>query len=125
MSTRWQWFRHLIRPAEVVTSPDPGPPLSGHMRPHDFRRWDPEQHMVIVRTAGEWRQQALDGLDAIERANGGKPPARFIDGSAIDHAAFASVVEALLALEPLTGKRVGQDLLDAAGLVPVDQAILW
>ena len=82
-----------------------------------------EQHMVVLAPASYWQRRAEDGMDAIERANGGVPPERFIDADAIDHAAFAQVVEALVALEPLTGAKVGQDLLDAAGLRPVDEVL--
>ena len=82
-----------------------------------------EQHMVVLTPASYWQRRAEEGLDAIERGNGGVVPARFIDANTIDHAAFAQVVEALVALEPLTGAKVGQDLIDAAGLRPVDEVL--
>ena len=80
---------------------------------------DPEQHMVIFRTRGELRQQVLDGLEKIRLANGGVEPDTFGEGNDIDHAAFASVVEALVAL----GAPVDDDLIQMAGLKPVDQII--
>ena len=82
-----------------------------------------EQHMVILAPASYWKRRAEEGMDAIEQANGGVPPERFADADKIDHAAFAQVVEALVALEPLTGAKVGDDLISLAGLRPVDEAI--
>jgi len=84
---------------------------------------DDEQHMVVMKPASAWAQQAKDALDAIERANGGQLPPRFADADKIDHAAFASCVEALVALAPLTGRPVAQDLIDLAGLRPVDEIL--
>ena len=82
-----------------------------------------EQHMLILKPLSAWKRQAEDALTLIECKNGGKLPARFIDGDSVDHRAFASLVEALVALEPYTGRVVGQDLIDAAGLKSVDEVI--
>ena len=84
---------------------------------------DPEQHMVVMAPASTWIRQAQEGMKRIREKNGGEDPPKFIDSVRIDFAAFASVVEALVALEPLTGRKVGRDLIDAAGLKPVDQVI--
>jgi hypothetical protein len=84
---------------------------------------DPEQHMVIVRPVHVWARQAMDAQDRLRAANGGQDPATLDACAETDHAAFASLIEALVALEPVTGRKVSADLIRKAGLVPVDQAM--
>jgi hypothetical protein len=74
---------------------------------------DSEQHMVVVKKA----------LADIEEANGGITPATMADSRAVHPQAFSLLIEALVALEPITGSKVGDDLVAMAGLVPVDQAV--
>jgi hypothetical protein len=79
--------------------------------------------MVVVKTVGQWAEQVERGIAKIEAANGGQLPPTLIAADAVDHEAFASVIEAMVALEDHTGQIVGDDLIAAAGLVPVDQAL--
>jgi hypothetical protein len=83
----------------------------------------PEQHAVIVKSVGAWAQQAAAALATIEDANGGELPQHLADAKAIDSKAFGFLVEALVALESETGAKVDAELVQLAGLVPVDQAI--
>lgn len=80
--------------------------------------------LFVLKLASQWALQADEALDRIAVANGGELPEHIIDGDALDHEAFGSLIEALVALEPLTGRPVGQDLIDLAGLKPADQVIL-
>jgi hypothetical protein len=80
--------------------------------------------MAVMRRASDWVKQAEDALGEIRAANGGEDPASIADGAAIAPAAFSRMVEALVALEPLTHARVGADMIRLAGLVPVDQALM-
>jgi hypothetical protein len=41
----------------------------------------------------------------------------------LDHDEFADLIEALVALEPYTGQKVDEDLIQLAGLITVDQAL--
>lgn len=86
-------------------------------------RTDPEQHMVIVKPVAAWAEQAQKALADIDAANGGVSPAKLADGKKINPQAFGLLIEALVALESQTGQKVADDLIQLAGLVPVDQAI--
>jgi len=85
--------------------------------------WDPEQHMVIMRTVDDWAHRAREAMEEIKAANGGEDPPRIIDAADIAPVAFGKLIEALVALEPVTHRKVGDDLISRAGLVPVDQAL--
>ena len=80
--------------------------------------------MVIVKPVAVWTRQAKDAMEAIRTANGGQDPANLRAAAAIDFTAFASLIEALVALEPHTGRPVGQDMISLARLRPVDEVIL-
>lgn len=83
-----------------------------------------EGHLFVMKPASAWAKQASDALDKIEQANGGELPPRIAEAVNIDREAFGSLIEALVALEPLTGRPVGQDLIDLAGLRPADEVLL-
>jgi hypothetical protein len=83
-------------------------------------RFDPEQHMVIIKPASSWAGQVEEACAAIEAANGGVLPAQLAECHAVDPVAFRSLIEALYALYD---GRVSEDLVRLAGLVPVDQAL--
>jgi hypothetical protein len=85
--------------------------------------YDPEQHMIIVQPVSAWAKQAEQALGDIEAANGGVPVAKLADAKAIHPQAFGLLIEALVALEPVMGTKVADDLVALAGLVPVDQAL--
>jgi hypothetical protein len=76
--------------------------------------------MVVVRLASQWQAQLQDAYDRLVAAAGGELPQRFRDAQPLDPAAFSSFVEAYYAL---TGGRVNDEIVQLAGLVPVDQAI--
>jgi len=80
---------------------------------------DPEQHMVIVKTREAWAAQARDNL-AILEAKADGPIEHIRDAQPLDPVAFGLMVEALHALGV-----AAPDLVEAAGLVPVDQAVLY
>ena len=82
---------------------------------------DPEQHMLLVKPVSVWAEQAQQALADIDAANGGVSPVRLVDGASIHPQAFSSLIEALVALESVTGQKVADDLVQLAGLVPVDQ----
>lgn len=84
---------------------------------------DPEQHMVIVGSVATWAEQARKALADIDAANGGVSPARLADAKAINPQAFGLLIEAMVALESVTGQKVDNELVQLAGLVPVDQAV--
>jgi hypothetical protein len=84
---------------------------------------DPEQHMVIVRSVAAWQEQAETALDEITAANGGVELAHIADAKRIAPVAFGRLIEALAALEPYTRRKVGEDLIQLAGLKPVDQVL--
>jgi hypothetical protein len=67
--------------------------------------------------------QARAALDAIIAANGGVAPAAIRDCHDVDPAAFASLIEAMVALESVTGRPVSDDLVQLAGLRPVGEVI--
>lgn len=68
------------------------------------------QHFVIVRTVEAWTAQARAAQAAIVAANGGIGPPTIRDCYDADPAAFASLIEAMVALEPVTGRPVAADL---------------
>ena len=84
---------------------------------------DPEQHMLILKPVSAWTKQVVDGLAKIKEANGGVDPPTLLAGDKLDHAAFASVIEAMVALEPFTRRIVCDELIAAAGLKPVNQVL--
>jgi hypothetical protein len=85
--------------------------------------WDPEQHMFVGRPLSAWVEQAEDALTAIRAANGGAD-LLVTEAATIAPGPFASLIEAMVALEPVTGMKVEGDLIRRAGLVPVDQALM-
>lgn len=74
----------------------------------------------IVRTAEEWAQQIRDAIEAIKAANGGIDPPNLRASAAVDPGAFSLMIEGLVAL----GVPVDDELIQRAGLVPVDE-VLW
>lgn len=86
-------------------------------------RWDPEQHMVIIRPVTAWAAQAEEAMAEITAANGGRDVARIADAAEIAPAAFGRLVEAMVALESAGGPRVGDDLIALARLRPVDEVL--
>lgn len=86
-------------------------------------RTDPEQHMVIVKPVAAWAEQAQKALADIDAANGGVSPTRLADAKSIAPQAFSSLIEAMVALESVTGQQVDDELVQLARLVPVDQAV--
>jgi hypothetical protein len=76
-------------------------------------RPDPEQHMVVIKTAAAWGTQARDAMAELG------PFEHLADAADANYPAFCRLVEALYAL----GAPLAQDLLDRAQMVPVDQAV--
>jgi hypothetical protein len=79
-----------------------------------YRHGEPGGRWLIVRTADDWRKQALDALDALTAANGGTQPANLRAAADVDRAAFGKLIEALVALgaEPDDEIRQLADLRD-------------
>jgi hypothetical protein len=78
------------------------------------------QHWVIVTTAEAMRKQADVALAAICAANGGDDPPNLRAAYDLDPEAFAKLIEALVAL----GAQVEPDLIQLAGLRPLDDLLL-
>lgn len=76
-------------------------------------------HWVIVTTSEAMRQQADDALAAICAANGGEDPPNLRAAYDLDPEAFAKLIEALVSL----GARVDADLIQLAGLRPLDELL--
>lgn len=75
----------------------------------------------IAKSQGAWEAQARAAYTSLaDRAPAG---ATLADLAGIDREQFALLIEALVALEPATGVRVGADLVALAGLAPVDQVL--
>jgi hypothetical protein len=83
-------------------------------------RIDPEQHMVVVKLASQWVEQAKEAWADLEASQPDPPPRRFAAWHAANPAAFGRFVEAYYALFP---HKVTQEIIDLAGLKPVDQVI--
>lgn len=66
--------------------------------------------------AQKWADQAAEALDRIQEANGGTLP-EMSEADQVDHEAFVLLVQALVALEPVTGEKVDQELIQKAGLL--------
>lgn len=76
-------------------------------------------HWVIVTTSEAMRRQADEALAAICAANGGDDPPNLRAAYDLDPAAFAKLIEALVSL----GARVDADLIQLAGLRPLDELL--
>jgi hypothetical protein len=78
------------------------------------------QHWVIVTTSEAMARQADVALAAICAANGGDDPPNLRAAYDLDPEAFAKLIEALVAL----GAQVDADLIQLAGLRPLDELLL-
>jgi hypothetical protein len=78
---------------------------------------------IIAKSVGAWHDQAREAWEALasQLPEGASPPIGEL--AEVDPAAFGSLIEALVALEPYTGRRVGQDLIQLAGLRPVSEVL--
>ncbi|MGB6499936.1 MAG: hypothetical protein WBG19_00840 [Thermoplasmata archaeon] len=74
---------------------------------------------MIVTTSEAMRRQADEALAAISAANGGDDPPNLRAAYDLDPEAFAKLIEALVAL----GARVEPDLIQLAGLRPLDELL--
>lgn len=91
---------------------------------HGKMQLDPEQHMVLTAPASMWKRQYEEADEAIRQANGGQDAPTLNAAAEINYPAFCKMIEALVALAPLTGLMPDDDLQRRARMVPVDQAIL-
>lgn len=80
-----------------------------------------EVHVVLMRPTSEWEAQARAGLESWSAMD--PKPATFRELADVDHAVFASIVEAMYALAPLTGVPVNAELVHMAGLRPLEELI--
>lgn len=77
----------------------------------------------VMKTMGQWRAQAVAAQDAIRDKNGGTDPATLADADKVDHVQFGLLIEAMVALEPYTGRPVSDELCQLAGLRPVAEVL--
>lgn len=82
-----------------------------------------QQHMVLVAPVSSWARQADEALEALRTGNGGHDPVNLRAAYDVDQRAFTSLIEAMVALEPVTGRPVSQELVSLARLRPVDEVI--
>lgn len=75
----------------------------------------------VVRSAAAWSTQAHAALAQIDIDCGGAPPATIAEGANISPVAFGRLIEALVALAPLTGQMPSQELIELAGLRPANE----
>jgi hypothetical protein len=73
----------------------------------------PDQHMVVIRTQAAWKAQAEAALAELGEFE------HLADAAAVNYRAFCLLIEAMYAL----GALVSQDMMDLAGMVPVDVAV--
>ena len=76
---------------------------------------------VLVRTVDAWCEQVERALDDIREANGGVDPPTVRDGHRIAPEAFSSLIEAMVALQEVTGRPVSDELVQLAGLRPIEE----
>jgi hypothetical protein len=76
-------------------------------------------HWFMITTSEAMRQQADDALAAIAAANGGEEPENLRAAYDIDPAAFAKLIEALVAL----GARVDDEMIRLAGIRPIGEQL--
>jgi hypothetical protein len=82
-----------------------------------------EPQVLVIKTSDTWTRQAREALETIRTANGGADPAHLADAVDIAPRAFGSLIEALVALEPYTGLKVGDDLIRLARLRPATEVV--
>lgn len=78
---------------------------------------------AIVQTVRGWAEQARRAQDDIRRLNGGADPATLAVCDRVSPQHFSSLIEALVALEPVTGRPVSQEMKDLAGLRTVAEVL--
>lgn len=83
-----------------------------------------ESVIVVYGTAESWMSQAESAIRRIRRANDGRDPVSMNEADGLDHDAFASLIEAMVALEGLTHRKVGNDLIQLAGLRHATEVLL-
>jgi hypothetical protein len=80
---------------------------------------------AIFRSAADWTDQGHRAYQAllakVEAA--GTPVVTLADLDTVDHGQFALLIEALVALAPVTGVEVAEDLITLAGLRPVAEVL--
>jgi hypothetical protein len=77
---------------------------------------------MIFRSAADWTDQGHRAYQAL-LAKAGPGPHELRDLDAVDHDLFASMIEALVALAPVTGVAVADELVELAGLRPVAEVL--
>jgi hypothetical protein len=77
---------------------------------------------AIFQSAGAWADQGHRAYQALAAK---APPGRYElrDLDAVDHDLFATLIEALVALAPVTGVRVADELVELAGLRPAAEVL--
>jgi hypothetical protein len=78
---------------------------------------------LIIRSVEAWRDQAEKAWDQIRQDNGGTLPATLREGNDINRVAFSSLIEALVALAPITGQVPDAELIALTGLRPVSEVL--
>ena len=81
---------------------------------------DEPEHMLVMKAASTWVNQARAAMTVLEEKNGGEL-VNIADGAKVDYAAFCSLIEAMYALAPVTGRPVSKELMEMAQLRPVDE----
>jgi hypothetical protein len=78
---------------------------------------------VIVQSAGAWADQGHRAFQALSAKlpPGARPELRELD--AVDHDLFATLIEALVALQEVTGVAVADELVELAGLRPAAKVL--
>jgi hypothetical protein len=77
---------------------------------------------MLFQSAERWAEQGHQAYRAL-LAKAPPEAATIADLAAVDRALFASMIEALVALEQVTGVRVDPELIRLAGLAPASEVL--